>query len=365
MRLSKNWPIFLGILLLSVSCRKDPYAHYGQTTPYEIDYPVRIAKYLPPVPVPTDNPMSVEGVELGRKLFFDERFSEDNTKSCASCHDPAKAFSDVTAFSLGIDGLPGKRNSMPLFNLGWMDVNFWDGRKLSLEEQAYAPVNDPLELHSSWPTVVAKLQADSEYPQLFEVVFGSSTIDSTMVVKALAQFERTLISGNSPMDKYMNANRAIGSSGWNEADELAAYLGFTLFIDESKGDCFHCHGDNFNPLWTDNLFHNNGLDAVITDLGLGKVTGNPSDNGKFKTPSLRNLAFTAPYMHDGRFATLDEVINHYSEGLNYSPTIDPLMKKVGDGGAQLSSEEKYYLKMFLLSLSDSTFINNPAFADPG
>jgi cytochrome c peroxidase len=353
------------LIFVGFACRKDKAFQVGETTPYVIDYPERISKYLPPIPIPADNPMTVEGVELGRKLFFDERFSEDNTQSCASCHFPEKGFSDVVALSVGIDGLEGRRNAMPLFNLGWMDRLFWDGRNTSLEEQAFTPVNDPVELHSSWGTVVSKLQADTQYPLLFEKAFGSSQIDSLMVVKAIAQFERTLISGNSPMDKYMNANRAIGSSGWNEADEYAAYLGFVLFIDEDKGDCFHCHGDNFNPLWTDNLFHNNGLDAVFSDLGLGEATGNPSDFGKFKTPSLRNLAFSAPYMHDGRFATLDEVINHYSEGLNHSPTIDPLMKKVDDGGVGLSAEEKYFLKMFLLSLSDSTFISDPRFKDPG
>ncbi len=137
--------------------------------------------------------------------------------------------------------------------------------------------------------------------------------------------------------------------------------GFAIFMDEAKGDCFHCHGSNNNPLWTDNKFHNNGLDATFTDLGLGAVTGDPNDNGKFKSPSIRNLAYTAPYMHDGRFATLDDVINHYSEGLKRSPTIDPLMKKVNQGGVGLSIKEKADLKAFLLTLSDPDFIKNPAF----
>ena len=132
-------------------------------------------------------------------------------------------------------------------------------------------------------------------------------------------------------------------------------------MDETKGDCFHCHGNPNNPLWTDNIFHNNGLDASFTDLGLGEVTGDPADNGKFKSPSLRNLAFTAPYMHDGRFFTLDEVINQYSEGLQNSATIDPLMKKVNEGGVQLTPQDKADLKAFLLSLSDPSFINNPDF----
>ena len=135
-------------------------------------------------------------------------------------------------------------------------------------------------------------------------------------------------------------------------------------MDESKGDCFHCHGSENNPLWTDNKFHNNGLDSSLTDLGLGRVTGDPSDNGKFKSPSLRNLIFTAPYMHDGRFSTIDEVINHYSEGLQNSPTIDPLMKKVAQGGVQLSPQEKANLKAFLLSLTDEEFISNPSFSNP-
>lgn len=347
-----------------VSCRKDPKFNLGESTPYSINYPARISKYTPPMIIPADNPMSVEGVELGRKLFYEKRLSADNTQACASCHHPEAAFSDTSAVSIGIDGLAGRRNSMPLINLGWMNTLFWDGRSSTMEIQAFAPVTDPVEMHNTWANAVSKLQADPEYPALFEVVFGSSIIDSNMVTKAISQFERTLISGNSPMDKYMNGNFEIGSSGWNEADELAAYKGFALFMDENKGDCFHCHGDQFNPLWTDNLFHNNGLDYMITDRGLGAFTGKESDNGKFKTPTLRNLVFTAPYMHDGRFKTLDEVINHYSEGLNYSPTIDPLMKSVGEGGVQLSAEEKYYLKMFLISLSDSSFVTNPAFQNP-
>jgi cytochrome c peroxidase len=293
-------------------------------------------------------------------LFYDTRLSINNNQSCASCHSLNKSLSDSTQYSTGSEGSEGARNAMPLINLGWMNSFFWDGRSATLEEQAFLPVTDPVEMHETWPNAIAKLQADPSYPVLFKQVFGTAKIDSTMVVYAIAQFERTLIVGNSPFDKYL----LTGSSGWSMTDEIAAYQGFALFMDETKGDCFHCHGDSFNPLWTDNSFHNNGLDASFTDKGLGNVTGNPSDNGKFKTPTLRNLVFTAPYMHDGRFTTLDQVINHYSEGLQFSPTIDPLMKSVGDGGVQLNPEEKGYLKMFLISLSDSSFNTNPAFADP-
>lgn len=351
---------FIMSLLVLTGCRKDPNFSVVDTTPYAIEYPEIMAQYLPPISSPKDNPLTVEGVELGRKLFYDELLSINNNQSCASCHLLDRGMSDTGAVSVGSEGMVGTRNAMPLFNLGWMDHFFWDGRANTLEEQALMPVRDPIEMHESWTNVVAKLQADDTYPFLFERVFGTQTIDSMMVVYAIAQFERTIISANAPFDKYL----LTGSSGWNAMDELAAYQGFALFMDENKGDCFHCHGDSFNPLWTDNLFHNNGLDAVVTDKGLGKVTGNPSDDGKFKTPSLRNLVFTGPYMHDGRFSTLDQVINHYSEGLNNSPTIDPLMKKVDDGGVQLTPDEKYYLKMFLISLSDSSFIENQNYSDP-
>ena len=164
-----------------------------------------------------------------------------------------------------------------------------------------------------------------------------------------------MISGNSKFDRFLRGETSLTPEEEN---------GFNVFMDEARGDCFHCHGSNNNPLWTDNLFHNNGLDKTFTDLGLGAKTGDPKDNGKFKSPSIRNLAFTPPYMHDGRFTTLEEVINHYSEGLQFSPTIDPLMKKVSQGGVQLSAKDKADLKAFLLSLSDVEFINNLAFKNP-
>jgi cytochrome c peroxidase len=351
-------------LVLS-SCRKDVKPTAEGLTPYVFEYPTLISSYLPPIEEPTDNPTRVEGVALGRLLFFDVRLSGDNTQSCASCHSPSKAFSDTTAYSTGIDGNTGNRNAMPLFNLGWMkDGMFWDGRSSGIEAQAFVPVTDPIEMHDTWPNAISKIAEDGQYQLLFEQVFGPGEIDSIKVVKAIAQFERTLISGDSPFDKFLAANFAIGSSGWSESNELLAYQGFALFMDENKGDCFHCHGDAFNPLWTDNIYHNNALDASFSDNGLGDVTGNPIDNGKFKTPSLRNLVFTAPYMHDGRFTTLNEVIQHYSFGLQNSSTVDPLMKNVDQGGAQLDFAEMNAIKWFLLSLSDSSFVGNPDFTDP-
>ena len=324
--------------------------------PYNLEIPELFANKLIAPIIPTNNPLTVEGIALGKKLFFDKKLSKDNTQSCASCHKPEKAFTDDSRFSDGINGQFGTRNSMPLFNLAWnFDERFtWDGKELSLERQALEPVKNPIEMHSNWTEVAQKLQADVEYPTLFQQAFGTTKIDSTLVTKAIAQFERTLISGNSKFDKYLRGEVQLTVNELN---------GFNVFMDEARGDCFHCHGSNNNPLWTDNKFHNNGLDATFTDLGLGAVTGDPNDNGKFKSPSLRNLEFTAPYMHDGRFATLEEVIEHYSTGLKNSATIDPLMKKVNQGGVNLSTQDKADLKAFLLTLSDFDFINNPNFRE--
>lgn len=352
---------FIPILaIIFFSCRKDPEIKY-QASPYFIFYPEIIEKYVPPINMPDDNKLTEEGVALGRKLFYEEKLSANNTQSCGSCHIQSAAFSDTVAFSIGIDGIAGNRNAMPLFNLGWMPYLFWDGRSGDIEHQVFEPINNPVEMHSNWPQVSSKLQADAIYPPLFKAAFGTDIIDSVLVSKAISQFLRTLISGNAPFDKFL----LTGKSGWNAADEQMAYEGFTVFLDENKGDCFHCHGDAFNPLWTDNLFHNNGLDASFTDNGRGNVTGNVFDNGKFKTPSLRNLIFTAPYMHDGRFTTLTEVINHYSTGLQNSSTIDPLMKHLPDGGSQMNPIDKQKLLMFLISLSDSSFVVDPRFQDPG
>lgn len=335
------------------SCGNEPVTEY-EPTPEPLEIPSLFeSSILAPV-IPIDNPQTQEGVALGKQLFFDPILSGDNTQACADCHTPQNAFSDPDRFSSGITGTLGKRNAMPLFNLAWNydEKFFWDGRSFSLEHQVLVPVADPTEMGSVWKDLVQELQNHPDYPQKFKDAFGTSKIDSTLVTKAIAQFERTLISANSKFDRYLLGETELTPSELN---------GFNVFMDGEKGDCFHCHGSDKNPLWTDNLFHNNGLDTSFSDLGLGAVTGDPADNGKFKTPSLRNLAYTAPYMHDGRFATLEEVINHYSEGLQNSPTIDPLMKFVGQGGVQLTDQEKADLKAFLLALSDPEFISNPSF----
>lgn len=351
--------VIFSVSLFVISCSSsgddggDPY----MATPSPLEIPQLFQdKLLPPV-IPADNPQTVEGISLGRKLFFDPILSADGTQSCATCHIPQNSFTDPNQFSIGIDGSIGTRNSMPIFNVAWnyKEHFFWDGRATSVETQAFGPVVNPIEMKNTWQNAVASLQADAEYPPLFEAAFGTTTIDSTLVTKAIAQFERTLISANSKFDQYTLGQAELTASELN---------GLNVFMDETRGDCFHCHGNPNSPLWTDNIFHNNGLDATFTDLGLGDVTGDPRDFGLFKSPSLRNLAYTAPYMHDGRFATLEEVINHYSEGLVYSETIDPLMKTISQGGVQLTESDKADLKAFLLSLSDPSFISNPDFQDP-
>lgn len=344
------------LMACSSSDSGEPNTAYAPT-PKPLTVPPVFQQLLPDPYIPADNPQTEEGIFLGRKLFYDPILSGNGTQACASCHKPNNSFTDDLRFSIGIDGIEGTRNSMPLYNMAWNTNNkfFWDGRAISLEKQALEPVENPIEMHNTWENAVGSLQNHGEYPELFNKAFGTTTITKELTVKAIAQFERTLISANSPFDRYLLGENSLTPQEIN---------GFQIFMDEDRGDCFHCHGSNTNPLWTDNIFHNNGLDAIITDKGLGAVTGDPNDDGKFKSPSLRNLAYTAPYMHDGRFETLDEVIDHYSEGLVYSPTIDPLMKSIADGGVQLTESDKADLKAFLLSLSDPSFISNPDFQNP-
>jgi len=340
----------------SLATQDDGSCEYG--TAINLEIPIIFRNLLLPPHIPTNNPQTIEGIALGRKLFFEPLLSGDGTQACASCHLAENAFADPDRFSTGITGAIGNRNSMPIYNLAWNFENkyFWNGRAIGIEGQALGPVENPIEMNNTWPNAVATLQATSNYPDLFTQAFGTSTITKELVTKAIAQFERTMISGNSRFDQYL-----LGDTGALTTSEIN---GFNVFMDEDRGDCFHCHGSEANPLWTDNIFHNNGLDTTFEDNGLGIVTGDPLDNGKFKSPSLRNLAYTAPYMHDGRFETLEEVINHYSEGLVYSETIDPLMKNIAQGGALLTEADKADLKAFLLSLSEPGFTTNPDFQDP-
>ncbi|HRH69998.1 MAG TPA: cytochrome c peroxidase [Flavobacteriales bacterium] len=358
----------LGTVLGLAGCHNDPDEMPApvDTVPAGTPLTVDIPANFPQMPIPEDNPFTEEGVELGRFLFYDERLSGNNTMSCASCHSPEAAFTDDgNQFSTGIDGIVGTRNSMALINLAWDTRYFWDGRVLTLEDQILRPVMDPIEMHETWPNAVAEIQAHAAYPPMFESAFGTSTVDSVLVAKAIAQFLRTMISGNSRFDKFqrgeglLTVDEQLGLQLWQlEGGDPALGLG-----GQFGADCFHCHPTAGGRL-TDGQLHNNGLDAEFTDLGAGGVTGLAEDMGRFKTPTLRNIALTAPYMHDGRFQTLEEVVEHYNSGGQQSPTVDPFMK-FGQGGLELTPEKKQQLIAFLNTLTDMDFVNNPAFQDPG
>lgn len=351
--------VFL-LIVLVFSCRKDKVAY--KATPYVLDIP----SHFPDMIIPADNPMTVEGVDLGRYLFYEKKLSGDNSMSCASCHMPENSFSDPNQYSTGIDGIQGTRQSMALVNMGWENFFFWDGRETTLEKQILDPVINPIEMHETWKNAVAKLNQDINYRNRFFRAFGEGGIDSVKAAKAIAQFIRTMISGQSKYDVMYKYENGMSLSATEQSIfqtiDPEEWAGYDLFKSLNGADCFHCHN---GPLMRVKKFSNNGLlPNFLNDLGRAAVTNNPEDNYKFKVPTLRNIALTAPYMHDGRFSTLDEVIEHYSSGIHMSPTIDPLIEFGSQGGVQLDVQEKYLLKKFLLTLTDENFINNPKFKDP-
>ena len=318
---------------------EDGSCNYFSTTPFVIETPYG----FPDMKIPSDNPMTVEGIALGKKLFKDPILSANNTQACIDCHKQNSSFSDPNQFSTGIDNIKGNRNASALINLGWNTSFNWDGSSLTLEDQAFEPVTNSIEMHNTWMNVEQVLNSHNDYPFLFKQAFNIDYIDSNHIVKAIAQFERTLISANSKLDRYLNNEEQLTISELN---------GYAIFNTE-KGDCFHCHA---SQLFMDNQFHNNGLDIEpFLDLGRAKVTANSLDNGKFKTPTLRNIEMSSPYMHDGRFTTLEEVVEHYDSGGKYSTTVDPLMKKLGVG-LQLTNQEKKDLVSYLKTLTDNEFI---------
>lgn len=342
----------------------DPVEPVWEPTPYALEIP----PFFPPMDIPEDNPLTEEGVQLGRMLFWETRLSETNTMSCGTCHLPEHSFSDPNPYSTGVTGAVGNRNAMALINMGWATLFFWDGRAFTLEEQILDPIPHPDEMNLPWLEAVNRLQNDAEstrYPERFFDAFGTTTVTEDLVVKAIAQFVRTMVSSDSKFDLWRRGETDLTDSEYN---------GYQMFLREGGdpevvpggqfgGDCFHCHGEA-GLQFTDHLFHNNGLDATFElDPGHFNVTGNPQDSGLFRTPTLRNVALSAPYMHDGRFATLEDVIDHYNTGGVPSSTIDPFMK-YGSGGLGLAPSQKADLIAFLHTLTDTAFVNNPAFSNP-
>lgn len=329
-------------------------------TPYEIISPPG----FPPMPIPEDNPMTEEGIRLGRMLFWDPILSSDSTLACAGCHAPNAAFSENLPVSVGTEGIAGTRNSMPLFNLGWLPEFTWDGRALSLEEQILEPVPNPIEMNLEWEIAAERLNTHPDYPDLFNRAFNiCEDIDSTYVSKAIAQFLRTMISAGSKYDQAVYGDGSVQLTD----EELN---GFDIFQSDTDDDghCQHCHGSIlFSTI--DDYFRNNGLEDIIDisqydDPGLGGVTGNTEDIGKFKAATLRNIELTAPYMHDGRFATLDETIDHYISGGHQPPNVDIIMQTDFTGGLTFGQAGKEDLIAFLKTLTDWEFVNDTSFQSP-
>ncbi|WP_200979638.1 cytochrome-c peroxidase [Echinicola sp. 20G] len=325
------------------------------------------------IPMPADNPLTEKGVELGRMLFYEKQLSSDGTLSCGSCHQQSKAFTDGLQFSKGVDGTLGDKNAMSLANLHWTSRFFWDGRAATLEEQALEPISDAREMNLAIDEAVERLQADEDYPERFELAFGTDQITPDLIGKAIAQFMRTLVSGDSKFDLWIK-----GETELTPTEQLGMELFFThpdASLQIRGGNCGDCHlgfltsGDRNDFLG----FHNNGLDADENlENGLSSITGKDTDKGKFKAPTLRNIALTAPYMHDGRFQTLEEVLDHYNDHVQTNSNLDILILEASNEAIvpgqpvklHLSEEEKTAIVAFLHTLTDEKFITDQRFSDP-
>ncbi|MDR2410085.1 MAG: hypothetical protein LBE13_18520 [Bacteroidales bacterium] len=367
--------LLLVVLLQGCNPEKKIDSNY-QATPYKFDIPL----YFPTIlNIPEDNPLTVEGVELGRYLFYDGRLrgytgtDPDSLMSCASCHIQQYGFECglnhpkyIDGKTAGITGIPTPHSMMPLFNLVFNNNGyFWNGmiynenpnvQFRNLEDIVRMGIVAPHEMNSSVERSVQAIASISIYPPMFKAAFGTEEVTAERIQKAIAQFIRTLVSSNSRFDQYIRGETQLTS------EELQ---GFILFTTEEGADCFHCHGSSGNLLMTTNLYYNNALDSNFSDArDRFAVTLQAADIGAYRSPSLRNIAVSAPYMHDGRFKTLDEVIDFYSEGLHTSPYVHPLMHKINEGGARLTPRQKRQLKAFLNTLTDDDFLANPKYAKP-
>lgn len=306
---------------------------------------------IPRPPIAGDNPLTVEGVALGQRLFSEVRLSGNNTLSCASCHRDNAAFSDAgREVSIGITGAAGTRNTPSLANTAFSRTWFWDGRSPSLRHQALQPIQNPVEMNQSLDATVAKLNADPSYRTQFAAAFGPGGITPARIGLALEQFQTTLLSGNTRFD----------TNTLTAQEQRGRTLFFAPFDPAGRrrgADCSRCHG---GPTFSDNAFHDIGLDRNPVEPGRGAVTGNAGDNGKFKTPTLRNLTATGPYMHNGRFQTLEQVVRHYSNGIQPSRNLDPGLARQR-GGLRLTPQEEADLVAFLRALTDPRWAGrNPA-----
>lgn len=307
---------------------------------------VTVPKSFPQLKVPADNALTRERVDLGRRLFFDTKLSRTQEVACASCHEQKHAFADPRRVSEGVEGKQGTRNAPPLFNLAWNKSFFWDGGAPTLEHQVIGPITNPLEMDMRMEDVVSRLAADASYVRQFEAAYEQKPSPEG-VTKAIASFMRTMVSGESRYDRFKEGDK----SALSEPEKR----GMDLFFSE-RAECFHCHV-GFNL--TNNGFHNNGTRPDDPDFGRERITEKESDRGKFKVPSLRNVAVTAPYMHDGSIETLEAVVEHYAKGGEGHPNTDPTIHPL-----ELTAQEKADLVAFLRSLTDEAFLEDPRF-QPG
>jgi cytochrome c peroxidase len=350
--------VILGAVLLLVSFMQT--GKHTQPTPFVLDYPAYFGGRFT---IPEDNQMTKEIVFLGRMLFYETKLSKNDKISCASCHQQKLAFTDGKQFSVGVDGSLTRRNSMSLVNLLWVSNLFWDGRSRNLEDQAIFPLTDPHEMGQPLNEAFAKLKNATYYPAMFKSAFGTDEITEGRITKAIAQFERTLISSNSRYDKYLKGEYIPTEQ---ELRGLNLFMSRPQPEENIRGaNCGHCHG---TPKLFKELFHNNGLDAMAQDVGRLEITGQEIDRGRFRVPTLRNIAQTSPYMHDGRFNTLAEVLDHYNEHIQQSETLSPFIaeatNEINGKSLLLTDTEKIDILAFLNMLTDSTFLNNPEFSDP-
>lgn len=334
---------FFLLLLMSSFIGDNPYFKITQK-----DVEFTIPKGFPkPVYDFKNNTPTPAGFVLGRKLFYDPILSKDSSISCGFCHQRIAAFAHIDhALSHGINGLIGKRNVPPLENLIWNTSFMWDGRINHLEIQPLSPISNPIEMNETIGHIIVKLQRNKEYVTMFKQAFGDSIVSSKNILKALAQFTGLMISDNSRYDKYMRGEDTLSTS------ELE---GLKLF----RANCEQCHKE---PLFTDYSFRNTGLaiDTNLNDSGEADVNGNMKDFGKFKVPTLRNIEMTYPYMHDGRFRTLKQVLDHYTQKFTKKSGADPILVK----GIKLSETDKTNIIAFLKTLTDETFLHDKRFADP-
>jgi len=329
--MSKLIYILLGVFFL-FSCRKDLIENI---TPFEFNAP----DYFPTLHYSfNNNEVTQEKFDLGKRLFFDKLLSSDNTISCESCHAQVHAFADHNvALSSGVEGRLGFRNSPTLANLAWSPSFMWDGGVNHIEIFSVAPITDSTEMNETMQNVIDKLNADASYVQQFKEAYGVNEVDDQAMFRALTVYMMMIVSDESKYDKWMK-----GKTSFTQEESA----GKDLF--EQK--CSSCHS---GALQTDYSFRNNGLDAVFTDLGRGRITLEENDYGKFKVPSLRNVALTYPYMHDGRFFNLRDVLDHYDEGIVASETLDPLLTS----GIPMTEEEKDAIAAFLETLTDYELLN--------